>query len=59
MAPVTKGLDELRDWLKEYAQMGASFAKWRAVISIGDHLPGYGCVAADAQALARYAALCR
>ena len=39
--------------------MGARFAKWRAVISIGDHLPSRGCIEANAQALARYAALCQ
>jgi fructose-bisphosphate aldolase class I len=56
---ITEGLDNLRDRLKEYAQMGARFAKWRAVIAIGDGTPSRGCVEANAQALARYAALCQ
>ena len=56
---VTEGLDGLRDRLKEYAQMGARFAKWRGVISTDDDLPTRGCLAANAQALARYAALCQ
>ena len=56
---VTEGLDGLRDRLKEYALMGARFAKWRAVISTDDSLPTRGCIAANAQALARYAALCQ
>jgi fructose-bisphosphate aldolase class I len=54
---VTEGLDGLRARLQEYAQLGARFAKWRAVISISDQLPGRGCVTANAEALARYAAL--
>jgi fructose-bisphosphate aldolase class I len=56
---VTEGLDGLRDRLAEYFQMGARFAKWRAVIAIGDGLPSWGCIAANAHALARYAALCQ
>jgi fructose-bisphosphate aldolase class I len=56
---ITEGLDELRDRLAEYAQMGARFAKWRAVIIIGEGLPSRGCIEANAQALARYAALCQ
>jgi fructose-bisphosphate aldolase class I len=56
---VTEGLDGLRDRLKEYALMGARFAKWRAVISTDDSLPTRGCVTANAHALARYAALCQ
>ena len=55
---ITEGLDGLRDRLKEYSQMGARFAKWRAVIVVDDCLPSRGCVEANAQALARYAALC-
>jgi len=55
---VTEGLDGLRDRLQEYFQMGARFAKWRAVISIGKGLPSWGCIEANAHALARYAALC-
>ena len=56
---VTEGLDGLRDRLKEYFQMGARFAKWRAVIAIGDGIPSWGCIHANAHALARYAALCQ
>jgi fructose-bisphosphate aldolase class I len=56
---VTEGLDGLRDRLKEYAQMGARFAKWRAVIAIKDTIPSQGCIKANAQALTRYAALCQ
>ena len=56
---VTEGLDGLRDRLDEYGAMGARFAKWRGVIAIGDGLPTRGCIVANAQALARYAALCQ
>ena len=56
---VTEGLDGLRARLRDYAQMGARFAKWRAVISLGDGLPSRGCTLANAHALARYAALCQ
>jgi len=56
---ITEGLDGLRARLKEYFQMGARFAKWRAVITVGDGIPSRGCVVANAQALARYAALCQ
>ena len=57
---VTEGLDGLRERLAEYRTLGAKFAKWRAVIDIGDHgMPSYTCVAANAHALARYAALCQ
>lgn len=56
---ITEGLDGLRDRLKEYSDMGARFAKWRAVIAIGDRIPSRGCIDANAQALARYAALCQ
>ncbi len=56
---ITEGLDELRDRLAEYAQMGARFAKWRAVITVGDGIPSRGCIEANAQALARYAVLCQ
>jgi fructose-bisphosphate aldolase class I len=56
---VTEGLDGLRDRLAEYSQMGARFAKWRAVIAIGSGIPSRGCIEANAQALARYAALCQ
>ena len=56
---VTEGLDGLRARLAEYAQMGARFAKWRAVLTIGDGVPTLGCIEANAHALARYAALCQ
>jgi hypothetical protein len=56
---ITEGLDGLRDRLKEYFQMGARFAKWRAVIAIGNGLPSRSCIEANAHALARYAALCQ
>jgi fructose-bisphosphate aldolase class I len=56
---ITEGLDGLRDRLKEYFHMGARFAKWRAVIAIGDVNPSRGCIEANAHALARYAALCQ
>ena len=56
---VTEGLDGLRDRLAEYVHMGARFAKWRAVITIGDGIPSWGCIHANAHALARYAALCQ
>jgi fructose-bisphosphate aldolase, class I len=56
---VTEGLDGLRDRLKNYRQMGARFAKWRAVIRIGEGLPSSACVRVNAHALARYAALCQ
>jgi len=56
---ITEGLDGLRERLAEYSRMGARFAKWRAVIAIGDGLPRRGCIDANAHALARYAALCQ
>ena len=56
---ITEGLDGLRLRLQEYFQMGARFAKWRAVISIGEGIPSRSCIEANAQALARYAALCQ
>jgi fructose-bisphosphate aldolase class I len=56
---VTEGLDGLRDRLEEYHRLGARFAKWRAVITIGDGLPTQKCVHLNADALARYAALCQ
>ena len=56
---ITEGLDGLRDRLKEYSGMGARFAKWRAVIALGNGIPSRGCIEANAQALARYAALCQ
>lgn len=56
---VTEGLDGLRNRLAEYAQMGARFAKWRAVIAVSDGIPSRGCIEVNAHALARYAALCQ
>ncbi len=56
---VTEGLDGLRDRLKEYVDLGAKFAKWRAVIAIGTGRPSAFCLEANAHALARYAALCQ
>ena len=56
---VTEGLDGLRERLQEYYDMGARFAKWRAVITIGEGMPSIGCFEANAHALARYAALCQ
>ncbi|MGI0489490.1 class I fructose-bisphosphate aldolase [Pantanalinema rosaneae CENA516] len=56
---VTEGLDGLRDRIAEYYNLGARFAKWRAVITIGDGLPTERCIQANAHALARYAALCQ
>ena len=56
---VTEGLDGLRGRLKEYKELGAKFAKWRAVIAIGDAIPTYTCLEANGHALARYAALCQ
>ncbi len=55
---VTEGLDGLRERVAEYRGFGAKFAKWRAVIEIGDGLPSDYCLATNAHALARYAALC-
>jgi fructose-bisphosphate aldolase class I len=54
---VTEGLDGLRARFAEYAHMGARFAKWRAVFTIGETTPSRNCIEANAQALARYAAL--
>ena len=56
---ITEGLDRLRDRLKDYFKMGARFAKWRAVIAIGPGIPSVSCIESNAQALARYAALCQ
>jgi fructose-bisphosphate aldolase, class I len=56
---ITEGLDGLRDRLTAYREIGARFAKWRAVIAIGDGLPTAACVHANAHALARYATLCQ
>jgi len=56
---VTEGLDGLRERLEEYRGLGARFAKWRAVITIGEGIPTKMCIDANAHALARYAALCQ
>ena len=56
---ITEGLDGLRLRLKEYAALGARFAKWRAVITIAGGMPTDGCIDANVHALARYAALCQ
>ena len=59
---ITEGLDGLRERLAEYFRMGARFAKWRAVIAVGNGttgIPSEGCIEANAHALARYAALCQ
>jgi len=56
---LTSGLDGLRERLAEYAKMGARFAKWRAVITIGDGIPTLACIEANALILALYAALCQ
>ncbi|MBJ6134792.1 fructose-bisphosphate aldolase class I [Ochrobactrum sp. Q0168] len=56
---ITEGLDGLRERLNEYYGLGARFAKWRGVLSISDTLPSWGAVRQNAQALARYAALCQ
>ena len=56
---ITEGLDKLRERLSEYKTLGAKFAKWRAVITIGADIPTEACVSANAHAMARYAALCQ
>ena len=56
---ITEGLDGLRERLAEYGQLGARFAKWRAVITIGEGTPSTGCLEANAHLLARYASLCQ
>ncbi len=56
---VTEGLDGLRERIAEYYGLGARFAKWRAVIKIGDHIPTPYCIETNAHALARYARLCQ
>ncbi|HLN48530.1 MAG TPA: class I fructose-bisphosphate aldolase [Steroidobacteraceae bacterium] len=56
---ITEGLDGLRERLAEYRKLGARFAKWRAVIDIGAGIPSAYAIDANAQALARYAALCQ
>ena len=56
---ITEGLDGLRERLQEYYEIGARFAKWRAVITIGEEIPSDLCISANAHALARYACLCQ
>jgi fructose-bisphosphate aldolase class I len=56
---ITEGLDGLGERLFDYFNLGARFAKWRAVIAVGDGIPSRGCIEANAQSLARYAALCQ
>ncbi|HEU0335448.1 MAG TPA: class I fructose-bisphosphate aldolase [Gaiellaceae bacterium] len=56
---VTEGLDGLRERCVEYRELGARFAKWRAVITIGDGIPTDACLHTNAHALARYAAICQ
>ena len=56
---VTEGLDGLAKRLEEYFKLGARFAKWRAVITIGQDIPTHACLYANAHALARYAAACQ
>lgn len=56
---ITEGLDGMRGRLEEYFQMGARFAKWRAVFALGDGIPSRACIDANAHALGRYAALCQ
>ena len=56
---VTEGLDGLPKRLEEYFKLGARFAKWRAVITIGPGIPTHACIYANAHALARYAAACQ
>jgi fructose-bisphosphate aldolase class I len=56
---ISEGLDGLRERLAEYVTLGARFAKWRAVLTVGDAIPSHACISANAHALARYAALCQ
>src|SRR5665213_76626 len=56
---ITEGLDGLRERLEEYSRMGARFAKWRAVIALGEGIPSRDCIEANAEVLALYAALCQ
>jgi fructose-bisphosphate aldolase class I len=56
---VTEGLDKLLERMQDYFKMGARFAKWRAVITIGDGIPTRACLQANAHALARYSAICQ
>jgi len=56
---ITEGLDKLAKRCQEYVKLGAKFAKWRAVITIGTSIPSTTCIAANAHALGRYAAICQ
>ena len=56
---ITEGLDGLRDRVDEYVKLGAKFAKWRAVITIGDNMPSLYCIDTNAHALGRYARICQ
>ena len=56
---ITEGLDNLPQRMEEYKSLGAKFAKWRAVITIGDSIPSSACMIANAHALARYASICQ
>jgi fructose-bisphosphate aldolase, class I len=56
---ITEGLDGLRERMTEFGKLGAKFAKWRAVITIGNGIPTDACIRANAHALARYAAICQ
>ena len=56
---ITEGLDGLRERLADYYKIGARFAKWRAVITIGDSMPSDACIYSNAHSLARYASLCQ
>ena len=56
---ITEGLDNLPQRMEEYKSLGAQFAKWRAVITIGDNIPSSACMIANAHALARYASICQ
>jgi fructose-bisphosphate aldolase, class I len=56
---VTEGLDKLAERMQEYFKLGARFAKWRAVITIGENIPSIACIKANAHALARYSAICQ
>jgi fructose-bisphosphate aldolase class I len=56
---ITEGLDGLDDRLIEYYDLGARFAKWRAVITIGDSIPSDACIYSNAHSLARYASICQ
>jgi len=56
---ITEGLDNLPKRMEEYSSLGAKFAKWRAVITIGDKIPTNACMIANSHALARYASICQ